>query len=214
MNAAHPQIWWPVGAPHTHSLRVIFFYCQVSHQVVSRYKSPALHMNFGGKISYRDPNRTLKHLYFNHTLSVSDILRPLVITTEEFAQKWTNASFEKKQKVSSSLKNCQDLSEKAEHTLKLHLVEIIGKKKKQPENRLHRTAGRVSKVPRITWPGKLFPGTLFAITIKLSVDKTKWAGLLLRVLVFFLQILIGIFDIGAERFSGLSRNWPQWSRIW
>ena len=86
-------------------------------------------MNFGGKISYRDPSRTLKHLYFNHTLSVSDILRPLVITTEEFAQKWTNASFEKKQKVSSSLKNCQDLSEKAKHTLKLHLVEIIGKNK-------------------------------------------------------------------------------------
>ena len=85
-------------------------------------------MNFGGKISYRDPNRTLKHLYFNHTLSVSDILRPLLITTEEFAQKWTNASFEKKQKVSSSLKNCQDLSEKAELALKLHLVEIIGKK--------------------------------------------------------------------------------------
>ena len=84
-------------------------------------------MNFGGKISYRDPNRTLKHLYFTHTLSVSDILRPLVITTEEFAQKWTNASFEKKQKMSSSLKNCQDLSEKAEHTLKFHLVEIIGK---------------------------------------------------------------------------------------
>ena len=142
-------------------------------------------MNFGGKISYRDPNRTLKHLYFNHTLSVSDILRPLVITTEEFAQKWTNASFEKKLKMSSSLKDCQDLSEKAEHTLKLHLVEIIGKK---PENRLHRPAGRVSKVPGITWPGKLFLGTLFANDmIKLSVNNTKWSGLLLRPWLFFFR---------------------------
>ena len=85
-------------------------------------------MNFGGKISYKDPNRTLKHLFFNHTLSISDILRPLVITTEEYGQKWSEASFEKKQKVPSSLKTCQEFSERAVDLLRLHQVDIIGKK--------------------------------------------------------------------------------------
>lgn len=84
-------------------------------------------MNFGGKISYKDPNRTLKHLFFNHTLSVSDLLRPLAISTEEFAQKWTEASFEKKQKLSTSMRNCQEFSKRAEDGLKLYPVEIIGR---------------------------------------------------------------------------------------
>ena len=83
-------------------------------------------MNFGGKISYKDPNKTLKHLFFNHTLSISDILRPLVMSTEEFAQKWTDASFEKKQKLSSSLKSCQEFSKITEDCLKFYPVEIIG----------------------------------------------------------------------------------------
>ena len=96
------------------------------HQVVLKYQAPALHMNFGGKISYRDPNRTLKHLFFNHTITISDILRPLVISTEEFGLKWAEASFEKKQKLSSSVKNCQELSERAKDELKVYPVEIIG----------------------------------------------------------------------------------------
>ena len=83
-------------------------------------------MNFGGKISYKDPNRTFKHLFFNLTLSVSDILRPLAISTEEFEQKWTEASFEKKQKLSTSMRNCQEFSKRAEDGLKLYPVEIIG----------------------------------------------------------------------------------------
>ena len=85
-------------------------------------------MNFGGKISYKDPNRTSKHLFFNHTLNISDILRPLVINTEEYGQKWSEASFEKKQRLPSSLKNCQELSKKAEDWLRLYPVDIIGKK--------------------------------------------------------------------------------------
>ncbi|XP_068743856.1 uncharacterized protein [Montipora capricornis] len=98
------------------------------HQVVLKYQAPALHMNFGGKISYRDPNRTLKHLFFNHTITASDIIRPLVISTEEFGLKWAEASFEKKQKLSSSVKDCQELSERAKDELKLYPVEIIGGK--------------------------------------------------------------------------------------
>ena len=83
-------------------------------------------MNFGGKISYKDPNKTSKHLFFNHTLSISDILRPLVINTEEYGQKWTEASFEKKQRVPSSLKNCQEISKTTEERLRLYTVEQIG----------------------------------------------------------------------------------------
>ncbi|XP_078360431.1 uncharacterized protein LOC144644775 isoform X2 [Oculina patagonica] len=98
------------------------------HQIVLKYQTPALHMNFGGKISYKDPNKTLKHLFFNHTLSIIDILRPLVINTEEYGQKWTEASFEKKQRVPSSLKNCQDISKTAEERLRLYTVEQIGTK--------------------------------------------------------------------------------------
>ena len=85
-------------------------------------------MNFGGRISYKDPNRTTKHLFFNHTLNISDILRPLVMNTEEYEQKWTEASFEKKQRLSSSFKNCQDISKTAEEQLRLHMVEQIGEK--------------------------------------------------------------------------------------
>jgi len=98
------------------------------HQIDLKYQSPALHMNFGGKISYKDPTRTLKHLFFNYALRINDILRPLLISTEEFAQAWTEASFEKKQKVSSSLKTCQELSKRAEDCLNLYPVEIIGSK--------------------------------------------------------------------------------------
>ena len=85
-------------------------------------------MNFSGKVSYKDPNRTSKHLFFNHTLNISDILRPLVINTEEYGQRWTEASFEKKQRLSSSLKNCQGISKTAEEQLRLHPVEQIGEK--------------------------------------------------------------------------------------
>lgn len=85
-------------------------------------------MNFGGRISYKDPNRTTKHLFFNHTLNISDILRPLVMNTEEYGQKWTEASFEKKQRLSSSFKNCQDISKTTEERLRLHMVEQIGEK--------------------------------------------------------------------------------------
>lgn len=98
------------------------------HKIELKYQSPALHMNFSGKISYKDPNRTTKHLFFNHTLNIADILRPLVINTEEFGQKWTEASFEKKQRLSSSLKNCQGISKTAEEQLRLHTVEQIGTK--------------------------------------------------------------------------------------
>ena len=84
-------------------------------------------MNFGGKISYKDPNKTSKHLFFNHTLIISDILRPLVINTDEYGQKWAEASFEKKQRVPSSLKNCHDISKTAEERLRLYTVEQIGK---------------------------------------------------------------------------------------
>ncbi|KAK2565272.1 AP-4 complex subunit epsilon-1 [Acropora cervicornis] len=100
----------------------------VRHKVVLKYQSPALHMNFGGKISYRDPNRTLRHLFFNHTLSMKDILRPLVISTEEFELKWTDASFEKRQKMFSSSRNCQEFSKRAEQELNIYTVEIIGGK--------------------------------------------------------------------------------------
>ncbi|XP_067037313.1 AP-4 complex subunit epsilon-1-like isoform X2 [Acropora muricata] len=100
----------------------------VRHKVALKYQSPALHMNFGGKISYRDPNRTLRHLFFNHTLSMKDILRPLVINTEEFGLKWTDASFEKRQKMFSSSRNCQEFSKRAEQELNIYTVEIIGGK--------------------------------------------------------------------------------------
>ncbi|XP_022795045.1 AP-4 complex subunit epsilon-like [Stylophora pistillata] len=100
----------------------------VRHQVVLKYQSPALHMNFGGKISYKDPNRTVKHLFFNHTLSIGDILRPLVITTEEYGQKWAEASFEKKQKMPSSLKTYQELAERVKDVLRFHQVDAVGTK--------------------------------------------------------------------------------------
>ena len=96
--------------------------------VVLKYQSPALHMNFGGKISYRDPNRTLRHLFFNHTLSMKDVLRPLVVNTEEFGLKWTDTSFEKRQKMFSSSRNCQEFSKRAEQELNIYTVEIIGKR--------------------------------------------------------------------------------------
>ncbi|XP_015753041.1 PREDICTED: AP-4 complex subunit epsilon-1-like [Acropora digitifera] len=100
----------------------------VRHKVVLKYQSPSLHMNFGGKICYRDPNRTLRHLFFNHTLSMKDILRPLVINTEEFGLKWTDASFEKRQKMFSSSRNCQEFSKRAEQELNIYTVEMIGGK--------------------------------------------------------------------------------------
>ena len=97
------------------------------HCVALRYQAPALHMNFGGKISYKDPSRTLKNLFFDHALKISDILRPLVINTEEFGQMWSAASFEKKQRLSSFVKSCEEVAKKVQEDLRLHLVETLGK---------------------------------------------------------------------------------------
>ena len=44
--------------------------------------------------------------------------------------------------------------------------------------------------------------------MKLSVNETKWSGLLARTHAFILYISISIFDFGPEKLPGLSRNGP------
>ena len=84
-------------------------------------------MNFGGKVTYIDVLKTKKTLFLNHPIHTSDLLRPLVITTDEFQQKWAEASFEKRQKLSTSVKTVEELATKTKEALRLHPVEMIGK---------------------------------------------------------------------------------------
>ena len=60
-------------------------------------------------------------------INMSDLLRPLEITTEQFEEKWKDAHFEKRLKIDSNrIQNGDDLAENAKNLMNLHPVEVIG----------------------------------------------------------------------------------------
>ncbi|XP_001641922.2 AP-4 complex subunit epsilon-1 isoform X2 [Nematostella vectensis] len=98
----------------------------VSHTITLNFKSPALHMNFGGKITYRDSTNTSRNLFFSHVIPISDFLRPLVLTTEEFAVKWGQSAFERRQTITCSVSSSGEFLRRTESDLRLHPVSSTG----------------------------------------------------------------------------------------
>ncbi|XP_077992918.1 AP-4 complex subunit epsilon-1-like isoform X2 [Glandiceps talaboti] len=84
-------------------------------------------MVFGGQVIYKDKTNTAKRLFFNCSLYMSDFLRPSKITTEEFGQKWTRQSRDKKLRIENSkVKTMSEYMKVVAEKLHLYPVEIIG----------------------------------------------------------------------------------------
>ncbi|KAL5469365.1 hypothetical protein EMCRGX_G030615 [Ephydatia muelleri] len=88
--------------------------------------SPAVNMSVRGQVSYKERGSP-KKLFFDITLQVSDLIRPLTYTTEEFGRKWVGLTNEKKLKVDGSLvKKPSDFMDLVSKKLNFHPVQIIG----------------------------------------------------------------------------------------
>uniref|UniRef100_A0A8D0HC64 AP-4 complex subunit epsilon-1 C-terminal domain-containing protein n=1 Tax=Sphenodon punctatus TaxID=8508 RepID=A0A8D0HC64_SPHPU len=97
-----------------------------SVQKCVQMKALCLQGILSGSISYNsemDP-----HLKFSVTLSVSDFIRPMKMTTEEFGKLWLSFSNDVKQnlKMSASQVSLSIALNTLHQKLKLHIVDIIG----------------------------------------------------------------------------------------
>ncbi|XP_031567499.1 AP-4 complex subunit epsilon-like [Actinia tenebrosa] len=100
----------------------------VTHVLALQYKSPALHMTLGGKVTYKDSTNTLKTMFISHVLPIRDLMRPLTIDTDGFGDKWSETPFEKRQKVDSMVKSCEEFLGRVEEGLGLNAIDTIGSK--------------------------------------------------------------------------------------
>jgi AP-4 complex subunit epsilon-1 len=83
-------------------------------------------MTLGGKVTYKDSTNTLRNLFISLVLPIRDLLRPLVIDTDSFGDKWSETPFEKRQKIASTVKSCEVFLTRVEEGLGLNPIETIG----------------------------------------------------------------------------------------
>lgn len=96
----------------------------VSHVITLVPTAPAINMSLRGQLAYKDPMATQKRLFFDATIQVSDAIRPLVISTEEFGRKWGSLTYERKLKLQSSLKP-PELMDALRKKFNLHPIQLI-----------------------------------------------------------------------------------------
>nr|XP_054752334.1 AP-4 complex subunit epsilon-1-like [Lytechinus pictus] len=86
---------------------------------------PAANMSLGGELTFKDPTKTLKRLFFHAPIHIKDLLRSKEMTTEEFGKLWTELSLD--QRLIQDAKGWTITSVMNKMT-SLHLfpVEIIG----------------------------------------------------------------------------------------
>lgn len=84
-------------------------------------------MTFKGTVKYT-VSKTTKVLYFCQEINSRELLRPLIITTDAFGQKWTSTSNDVKQMVTvTSAKSCRHLMDSVLKQMNFAVVDIIGK---------------------------------------------------------------------------------------
>jgi len=98
----------------------------VTHVITLLPSSPAINMSLQGQITYKDSMATQQRLFFDTTIHVSDVIRPLEITTQEFGKKWSSFSYEKKLKISSSLKKPAEFMKAMEKLFNFYPIQVIG----------------------------------------------------------------------------------------
>ncbi|XP_071942555.1 AP-4 complex subunit epsilon-1-like [Antedon mediterranea] len=92
-----------------------------------KYKSPSLNMNLGGHLCFRDTNKKQQKLFFSTDITLTDFIRPLQLTTDEFGKKWQSSMLESKLNIEKSRwKNIEQLLEALTTKLNFHQVQIIG----------------------------------------------------------------------------------------
>jgi AP-4 complex subunit epsilon-1 len=98
------------------------------HVVTLVPASPALRMSLQGEAAYSDSLATNKRLFFDTVLSVSDFIRPLEISTQEYGKKWPGLSSEKILNIPAtpSVKSVAQFMDTVRSRLSLHPIQIIG----------------------------------------------------------------------------------------
>ena len=79
-----------------------------------------------GELTYRDHLGTQRRLFYDLSVSVSDLIRPLKLTTPEFGKKWGSSSNEKKLKMATTnIQKPSDFMELMSNQFNFHPIEII-----------------------------------------------------------------------------------------
>ncbi|CAI8050729.1 AP-4 complex subunit epsilon-1 [Geodia barretti] len=98
------------------------------HVVTLVPSSPAPRMSLQGQVAYSDAMATNKRLFFDASLLVSDFIRPLGLSTQEYGKKWPGLSNERTLNIQSSpnTKTVAQFMDTLRSRLSLHPIQIIG----------------------------------------------------------------------------------------
>ncbi|XP_029289654.1 AP-4 complex subunit epsilon-1 [Cottoperca gobio] len=105
----------------SHSVAV----CQYSLTV----KTPSVHVEVVGTVSYQFPAGTPQSLQFSYKLPLTCFIRPLTVSTEEYGTMWLDFSHDTKQNLTLISDGQEPLAATLnvlKKKLQLHVVEIIG----------------------------------------------------------------------------------------
>ncbi|XP_019622254.1 PREDICTED: AP-4 complex subunit epsilon-1-like [Branchiostoma belcheri] len=100
--------------------------CSV-HSAHLTCKAPALSMHLGGELSYKDHTLTNRRLFFTCAVHLSDVVRPLELTTEQYGEKWPLTSHDKRLKLETNkVTKVAVVMDMFKGRLGIHAVDIIG----------------------------------------------------------------------------------------
>ncbi|XP_035669970.1 AP-4 complex subunit epsilon-1-like isoform X1 [Branchiostoma floridae] len=100
--------------------------CSV-HSAHLTCKAPALSMHLGGELSYKDHTLTNRRLFFTCPVQLSDVVRSLELTTEQYGEKWPLTSHDKRLKLEiSKVTKVAGIMDMLQGRLGIHPVDIIG----------------------------------------------------------------------------------------
>uniref|UniRef100_A0A4W3KHW9 AP-4 complex subunit epsilon n=1 Tax=Callorhinchus milii TaxID=7868 RepID=A0A4W3KHW9_CALMI len=101
----------------------------VSCQLSLRMEKPCTQVALSGHVVYHLESRLSAQEEFSLSLSLTDFIRPLRLSTEEFGQLWLSLSNDVKQNIRMPTDSSGALSSalhRLQHELRLHIVDIIG----------------------------------------------------------------------------------------
>ncbi|XP_066270284.1 AP-4 complex subunit epsilon-1-like [Branchiostoma lanceolatum] len=100
--------------------------CSV-HSAHLSCKAPALSMHLGGELSYKDHTLTNRRLFFTCPVHLSDVVRSLELTTEQYGEKWPLTSHDKRLKLETTeVTKVAVVMETLQGRLGIHHVDTIG----------------------------------------------------------------------------------------
>ncbi|XP_061577695.1 AP-4 complex subunit epsilon-1 [Cololabis saira] len=94
-----------------------------------KVRSPSVHFELGGMVSYQPSAGTPQTMQFSYKLPLSSFIRPLTVSTEEYGTMWLAFSHDTKQNLTLMGDDREPLAatlNALKRKLQLHVVEIIG----------------------------------------------------------------------------------------